>query len=216
MEIAEVLESLYSVDAENVLKIIRQTKYSKEAPQNCLAMHTGFTFKNHKGTTFEVFLSFDNQILYRQVVKHFDNLPKTCGTIYEKQGDYFDSYILTYVYGAEQSGDRIDGTAFDTAEDYHKIIDKIKSFKIFVLTDGGNQTVIRELPLRRSLDTILFMGNNEITEYIPIQERQTYSQESEEPFGQYSGSYAQEIEGLSDDFINDVLDGDPDAYWNID
>lgn len=37
-----------------------------------------------------------------------------------------------------------------------------------------------------------------------------------ESFGQYEGSYAQDIEGLSDDFINDVLDGDPDAYWNID
>lgn len=32
----------------------------------------------------------------------------------------------------------------------------------------------------------------------------------------YAGSYAQDIEGLSDDFIDDVLDGDPDAYWNID
>ena len=37
-----------------------------------------------------------------------------------------------------------------------------------------------------------------------------------ESYGQYEGSYAQDVEGLSDDFINDVLDGDPDAYWNID
>lgn len=37
-----------------------------------------------------------------------------------------------------------------------------------------------------------------------------------ESYGEYAGSYAQDIEGLSDDFINDVLDGDPDAYWNID
>ena len=35
-------------------------------------------------------------------------------------------------------------------------------------------------------------------------------------YGQYSGSYAQDIEGLSDNFINDVLDGCPEAYWNID
>lgn len=32
----------------------------------------------------------------------------------------------------------------------------------------------------------------------------------------YHGSYAQDIEGLSDDFIDEVLDGEPDAYWNID
>ena len=37
-----------------------------------------------------------------------------------------------------------------------------------------------------------------------------------ESYGQYEGSYAQDVEGLSDDFINDVLDGDPYAYWNID
>lgn len=36
-----------------------------------------------------------------------------------------------------------------------------------------------------------------------------------ESYGGYAGSHAQD-EGLSDDFINDVLDGDPDAYWNID
>ena len=37
-----------------------------------------------------------------------------------------------------------------------------------------------------------------------------------ESYGQYVGSYAQDVEGLSDDFINDALNGDPDAYWNID
>lgn len=37
-----------------------------------------------------------------------------------------------------------------------------------------------------------------------------------ESYGKYAGSYAQDIEGLSDDFIDDVLDGEPDAYWNID
>lgn len=35
-------------------------------------------------------------------------------------------------------------------------------------------------------------------------------------YGKYSGSYAQDIEGYSDDVIDDAFDGDPDAYWNID
>lgn len=35
-------------------------------------------------------------------------------------------------------------------------------------------------------------------------------------YGEYAGSYAQEVMGYSDDFINDAFDGDPDAYWNID
>lgn len=35
-------------------------------------------------------------------------------------------------------------------------------------------------------------------------------------FGKYEGSYAQEVEGYSDEDIDDIFDGDPDAYWNID
>lgn len=35
-------------------------------------------------------------------------------------------------------------------------------------------------------------------------------------YGRYAGSYAQDVEGWSDDDIDDVFDGDPDAYWNID
>ena len=39
---------------------------------------------------------------------------------------------------------------------------------------------------------------------------------SRESYGEYAGSYVQDVKGLSDDFINDVLDVDPNAYWNID
>lgn len=35
-------------------------------------------------------------------------------------------------------------------------------------------------------------------------------------YGEYEGSYAQEVMGYSDDVIDDAFDGDPEAYWNID
>lgn len=35
-------------------------------------------------------------------------------------------------------------------------------------------------------------------------------------YGEYAGTYAQDVAGYSDDEINDLFDGDPDAYWNID
>ena len=38
----------------------------------------------------------------------------------------------------------------------------------------------------------------------------------ERSFGRYAGSYAQDVEGWSDEDIDDVFDGDPDNYWNID
>ncbi len=35
-------------------------------------------------------------------------------------------------------------------------------------------------------------------------------------YGEYEGSYAQDVMGFSDDEIADAFDGDPEAYWNID
>ena len=35
-------------------------------------------------------------------------------------------------------------------------------------------------------------------------------------YGEYAGSWAQDVEGYSDDEIDDIFDGIPDAYWNID
>ncbi len=35
-------------------------------------------------------------------------------------------------------------------------------------------------------------------------------------FGKYAGTYAQDVEGFSDDIIDIAFDGHPDAYWNID
>lgn len=35
-------------------------------------------------------------------------------------------------------------------------------------------------------------------------------------YGRYRGSYAQDVMGWSDDDIDTVLEGDPNAYWNID
>lgn len=35
-------------------------------------------------------------------------------------------------------------------------------------------------------------------------------------YSRYNGSYAQDEMGYSDDEIDTIFDGDPDAYWNID
>jgi hypoxanthine-guanine phosphoribosyltransferase len=40
--------------------------------------------------------------------------------------------------------------------------------------------------------------------------------DDEDTYERYNGSYAQDVEGWSDQDIDEVFDGDPDAYWNID
>lgn len=43
-----------------------------------------------------------------------------------------------------------------------------------------------------------------------------YDEDYDSHYDEYSGSYAQDEMGYSDEDIDDVFDGDPDAYWNID
>lgn len=40
--------------------------------------------------------------------------------------------------------------------------------------------------------------------------------DDDETYDQYNGTYVQDVEGWSDQMIDYVLDGEPDAYWNID
>lgn len=35
-------------------------------------------------------------------------------------------------------------------------------------------------------------------------------------YEEFAGSYAQDVEGYSDEDIYDIFDGDPEMYWNID
>ena len=40
--------------------------------------------------------------------------------------------------------------------------------------------------------------------------------DEERTYNRYNGTYAQDVAGYSDDDIDTIFDGDPDAYWNID
>ena len=40
--------------------------------------------------------------------------------------------------------------------------------------------------------------------------------DDDETYEQYKGTYVQDVEGCSYQKIDDALDGEPDAYWNID
>lgn len=39
--------------------------------------------------------------------------------------------------------------------------------------------------------------------------------DDEPTYDKYASSWAQEVEGYSDDDIDTIFDGDPSAYWNI-
>lgn len=50
----------------------------------------------------------------------------------------------------------------------------------------------------------------------PVIGKELYHFDNNPHYGEYAGTYAQDVMGYSDDVINDAFDGEPDAYWNID
>lgn len=62
-------------------------------------------------------------------------------------------------------------------------------------------------------DTMEEVGLNDTQEEVYDDD---YDFNDEKTYTRYNGSYAQDIEGWSDDDIDIVFEGDPDAYWNID
>ena len=58
-------------------------------------------------------------------------------------------------------------------------------------------------------------GNQDFSEDENITYTQKIDNSPSYPFG-YEGSYAHDVAGLSNDDIDTILEGDPDAYWNID
>lgn len=58
--------------------------------------------------------------------------------------------------------------------------------------------------------------NSDDDEYDNNWDESEYHHEEEPTFGKYAGSWAQDVEGYSDDDIDTIFDGDPSAYWNID
>ena len=66
-----------------------------------------------------------------------------------------------------------------------------------------------------SITAFLTGGNITITNMDETMSEE-YFERDEETYEEYNGTYVQDVEGWSDQMIDDVLDGEPDAYWNID
>ena len=58
--------------------------------------------------------------------------------------------------------------------------------------------------------------NLEDEDYEEFDNRSFYDDCESPTYGRYAGSYAKDEMGYSDDDIDTIFDGDPDAYWNID
>ena len=118
---------------------------------------------------------------------------------YERLGDIIDrdiSYIIWALNNVDIFALDEKAMSFLIQSPYSQCdMNRVDSRRLMSLI---NEKILRinESPIRRN------------TYFANIDDKPTYEK--------YGGSYAQDYEGLSDQIIDDVFEGDPDAYWNID
>ena len=112
-----------------------------------------------------------------------------------------------------KTGNPIEGFGFNTSGIAGKKIIVIDD----IITRGKTFQMVAEKLMAMGATTVtgLFLAKTINPDYTPyIGPAEFY--EEEQTYDCYNGSYAQDVEGWSDQAIDEVFDGDPEAYWNID
>ena len=112
-----------------------------------------------------------------------------------------------------KTGNPIEGFGFNTSGIAGKKIIVIDD----IITRGKTfQMVAEKLETMGAASvTGLFLAKTINPDYTPYIDPAEFYEE-EQTYDCYNGSYAQDVEGWSDQAIDEVFDGDPEAYWNID
>ena len=112
-----------------------------------------------------------------------------------------------------KTGNPIEGFGFNTSGIAGKKIIVIDD----IITRGKTFQMVAEKLLSMGATTVtgLFLAKPINPDYTPYIDPAEFYEE-EQTYDCYNGSYAQDVEGWSDQAIDEVFDGDPEAYWNID
>lgn len=112
-----------------------------------------------------------------------------------------------------KTGNPIEGFGFNTSGIAGKKIIVIDD----IITRGKTFQMVAEKLLSMGETTVtgLFLAKTINPDYTPYIDPAEFYEE-EQTYDCYNGSYAQDVEGWSDQAIDEVFDGDPEAYWNID
>ena len=112
-----------------------------------------------------------------------------------------------------KTGNPIEGFGFNTSGIAGKKIIVIDD----IITRGKTFQMVAEKLMAMGATTVtgLFLAKTINPDYTPYIDPAEFYEE-EQTYDCYNGSYAQDVEGWSDQEIDEVFDGDPEAYWNID
>ncbi len=233
MNFEDIIKGLYSNDLYQICEVLNQGKHVNELDVKDLqkALHTGFYYKTHKGTLFEVLYIISTHMLcfQRPTSLHLKNtvlkwglgIPMTSINCYyeidmaDQKKEWYSSYYM-------ETDDFQLVSINSFKRDKQRFIDRIiltdnheeNTFKI-IHKDKQHAIIYDYYPLRPVDIPQLYRGRNGF-EPMDTYEDIEYGDSRFPSYGKYKGTYVQDIEGYDDDFIDDALDGHPDAYWNID
>lgn len=223
MTFDEIIEALYSEDKSLICDVLNTGGYISDFNDylETDAIHTGFYCRVQTGTIFEVIYLIPKQtICYKDVSSILLYYPlgfflkysprefapcEVCSVpdkwiqAYDMATGKFNIVSRKGIEMKDQSAESI-------------ILDNDLKVSSFSIMDGSIKK--KDYPLYPAYIPELYKGK----EFSPqINFSRTYDYSDNEPtYEKYGGTYAQDVEGCDDDFIDDVLGGEPEAYWNID
>ena len=141
-------------------------------------------------------------------------------TFIEKETGIACDYHTILTIQDQESG-HITGKKTNPAENFNIKTSDVAGKKIIVIDDiitrGKTFQMVAEKLMAMGATTVtgLFLAKTINPDYTPYIDPAEFYEE-EQTYDCYNGSYAQDVEGWSDQAIDEVFDGDPEAYWNID
>lgn len=128
--------------------------------------------------------------------------------------DVFDRGYARVKIGKASSNIKDNGNKWGIIDEDGEEILPVKYDKVWNFVGKEYDSVIVEKGQNQELIYINF-GSNSQTDCLDYN-NDYFDDEETHHYGEYAGSYAQDVMGYSDNTINDAFDGEPDAYWNID
>ncbi len=224
MTFEETIEGLYSKDMAQICSVLNRGEHlCKLKGEELLFIHTGFICQLQTGTILEVLYSVTNKQPYYLRLKsnnfYLIGLPLIINTkvfpfqrkIYDGKREWFDqfntvsrSFHSVFIEDIKIENSKVKSLIL--ANDEKTIVSHFS-----ICNKDG---IINKYPLC-CLDTpVLYRSNTDFSVYKPHLSNQ-YNYYSEDKYGINDEKYGG-YNGWSDDLIDDVFGGIPEATWNVD
>lgn len=183
---------------------------------------------NYKGETifepsfYRLLPAIGNKKIYTVQNNHFEyavlNIDGTEVVPFGKYNwiDGFDNGLARVRIGNVTNGQKENGNKWGLINENGKEVPSLEYDDIWAFY-GKKRATTKVIKGNVAQNVVLseILGKDETLEY-DCSSSNYYDDDYGTSYGEYAGSYAQDVEGYSDDLIDDAFDGDPDAYWNID